>query len=151
MERTTFRTRAQWVAVAVATVLTSACGLGKQTQPSLIGPPDTGHSIQLTAAPDQLPRDGSSQSVVTVLARDVSNRPIVGQRLILAVANGSPAGAGVSQTEVTTNSQGTATFTVSAPSAGSTGNQIVVVATPVGTNADNTNPRSVAISVNPPN
>ena len=151
MQRTSFRTRAQWVAVAVAAVLTSACGLDKQTQPSLIGPADGGQSIQLTATPDQLPRDGSSQAVVTVLARDVSNRPIVGQRLILALANGSPAGTGLSQTEVTTNSQGTATFTVSAPTAGSTGNQIVIIATPVGTNADNTNPRSVAIAVNPPN
>jgi len=151
MQRTSFRTRAGWVAVAVAAVLTSACGLDKQTQPSLIGPADTGQSIQLTATPDNLPRDGSSQSVVTVLARDVSNRPIVGQRLVLSLANGSAAGAGLGQTEVTTNSQGTATFTVSAPSQGSTGNQILVIATPVGTNADNTNPRSVSIAVNPPN
>jgi PKD repeat protein len=151
MQRTSFRNRAQWLAVACAAVLASACGLDKQTQPSLIGPADTGQSIQLTATPDQLPRDGASQAVVTVLARDVNNRPIVGQRLILAIGNGSAAGAGLSQTEVTTNSQGTATFTVSAPSQGSTGNQVLVIATPVGTNADNTNPRSVSITVNPPN
>ena len=151
MQRTSFRTRAQWMAVAIAAVLTSACGLDKQTQPSLIGPADTGQSIQLTATPDQLPRDGSSQSVVTVLARDPNNRPIVGQRLILGLATGSAGGAGLSQTEVTTNSQGTATFTVSAPFQGSMGNQIVVIATPVGNNADNTNPRSVSITVNPPN
>jgi PKD repeat protein len=151
MQRTSFRTRAQWAAVAIAAVLTSACGLDKQTEPSLIGPADTGQSIQLTAVPDQLPRDGSSQSVVTVLARDVNNRPIVGQRLVLALATGSAAGAGLSQTEVTTNSQGTATFTVSAPTQGSTGNQVLIIATPVGNNADNTNPRSVSIAVNPPN
>jgi PKD repeat protein len=151
MQRTSFRTRAQWVAVAVAAVLTSACGLDKQTQPSLIGPADTGLSIALTATPDQLPRDGSSQSVVTVMARDINNRPIVGQRLILGVATGSPAGAALSQSEVTTNSAGTATFTVSAPPSGTTGNQIVIVATPVGNNADNTNPRSVSITVNPAN
>jgi PKD repeat protein len=151
MKTTTFRSRAQWVAMAVAAALASACGIDKQTQPSLMGPADTGLSIALTAAPDQLPRDGSSQSVVTVIARDPSNRPIIGQRLILSVGAGSPGGTALSQSEVTTNSQGSATFTVSAPSSGSTGNQIVIVATPVGTNADNTNPRIVSITVNPSN
>src|SRR5437764_12566260 len=122
MERTILRARVKWIAVAVAAVLTTACGLEKQTEPSLIGPADLGLSIRLTATPDQLPRDGSSQSVVTVLARDPNNRAIVGQRLILGLGTNSAAGAALSQTEVTTNSEGTATFTVSAPSQGSTGN-----------------------------
>jgi len=149
MQRTIFRTRAQWVAVAVAAVLASACGLDKQTQPSLIGPADTGQSIFMTATPDQLPRDGSSQSVITLIAHDPSNRPFVGQRLILSVAGG--ADFLLSQREVTTNSQGSATFAVTAPPAGSIGNALVVIATPVGTNADNTNPRSLSIALNPSN
>src|SRR4029453_14603123 len=150
MQRT-FGTRAHRIGLAIAAMAMSACGLEKQTQPSLIGPSDTGQSIQMTAVPDQLPRDGSSQSVVTVIARDPSNRPIVGQRLILSLGSTSPAGATLSQSEVTTNSQGTATFSVSAPTSGSMGNSILVIASPVGTNADNTNMRVMSIAVNPSN
>jgi PKD repeat protein len=150
MQRT-FGTRAHRIGLAIAAMALSACGLEKQTQPSLIGPADTGQSIQMTAVPDQLPRDGSSQSVVTVIARDPSNRPIVGQRLILSLGGTSPTGAVLSQTEVTTNSQGTATFSVSAPTSGSMGNSILIMATPVGTNADNANTRVMSIAVNPAN
>jgi PKD repeat protein len=139
------------VAVTIAAILLSACGLDKQTQPSLIGPADTGQSIQMTAVPDHLPRDGSAQAVVTILARDPNNRPLVGQRLVLSLGNGTPTGAGLSQSEVTTNSQGTASFSVSAPTSGSMGNSILVVATPVGSNADNTNTRVMSIAVNPSN
>jgi PKD repeat protein len=151
MERRTFNVRVQWIAVAVAALLTSACSLDKQEEPALMGPSDLGLSIALTATPDQLPRDGSSSAVVTLIARDPSNRPIVGQRLLLSLGTGSPVGAALSQQEVTTNAQGTATFSVSAPSQGSTGNSIVIVATPVGNNADNTRARILSISVNPPN
>jgi len=143
--------RAQWIAVVVTALLTSACGLEKQTQPSLIGPADLGLSITMTASPDQLPRDSSSQSVITLIARNPQNQPIVGQRLSLALLSGAPVGAAISQSEVTTNSQGSATFTVTAPAQGSTGNSIVVVATPVGTNADNARARVVSITVNPAN
>src|SRR6185503_6210993 len=130
METRTFRMRVQWIAVVVGALLTSACGLENQAQPSLIGPADLGLSITMTASPDQLPRDGSSQSVITLSARNPQNQPIAGERLSLSLA-GAPTGAAISQSEVTTNSQGTATFTVTAPSQGSTGNSIVVVATPV--------------------
>ena len=142
--------RVQWIAVVVSALLTSACGLENQAQPSLIGPADLGLSITMTASPDQLPRDGSSQSVITLSARNPQNQPIAGERLSLSLS-GAPSGAAISQSEVTTNSQGTATFTVTAPSQGSTGNSIVVVATPVGTNADNARARVLSIIVNPAN
>ena len=142
--------RVQWIAVVVGALLTSACGLENQAQPSLIGPADLGLSITMTASPDQLPRDGSSQSVITLSARNPQNQPIAGERLSLSLS-GAPTGAAISQSEVTTNSQGTATFTVTAPSQGSTGNSIVVVATPVGTNADNARARVLSIIVNPAN
>jgi len=150
MQRTTFRSRAQWAAVAVAAVLVSACGLDKQTQPSLIGPSQTGLAINLTASPDTLPRDGSSQSVITVVARDSQGRPIVGQRFAMALDTNAPQGASVSTTEVVTNSNGQATFTVQAPFAGSIGD-ITVVATPIGSDAANTIPRVVFIRALPQN
>ena len=150
MQRT-FARSVHRIGLAMVAMAMSACGLEKQTQPSLMGPADTGQSIQMIAQPDQLPRDGSSQSVVTVIARDSSNRPIASQRLILSLGSNSPAGAALSSTEVTTNAQGTATFSVSAPASGSMGNSILIVATPVGSNADNTHTRVMSIAINPSN
>ena len=134
-----------------AALLLSACGLQNQEMPSLVGPSDHGLSIVMTAAPDQLPRDGASQSIVTLVARDSVNQPIVGQRLVLALAAGAPAGAAISQPEATTNSLGSVTFAVTAPTEGSLGNSIVVTATPVGNNADNSMQRRMSIGVTPPN
>src|SRR5258705_5011563 len=150
MPRINFGTRAPWLAVVVAATLTSACGLEKQTQPSLIGPAQTGLAINLTATPDSLPRDGSSQSVVTISARDSQGRPIVGQRFSLTLDTNAPQGASVSNTEVVTNANGQATFTVQAPIAGSLGD-ITVIATPIGTDAANTIPRVVFIRALPQN
>lgn len=150
MQRTTFRTRAQWAAVAMAAVLASACGLDKQTQPSLIGPAQTGLAINLTASPDSLPRDGSSQSVVTVTARDAQGRAIAGQRLSVTLGPNAPQGAIVSTSEIVTNSNGQASFTVQAPVANSFGD-ITVFATPVGSDAANTTTRIVSIRALPQN
>ncbi len=151
MDRTTFRVRVQWLAVAVAALLTSACSLAKQEMPALSGPSGLGLSITLAASPDTLPRDGSSQSVITLTARDPNSRPVVGQRLTLTLGLGSPAGASISQDEVTTDANGQATFSVNAPTAGSTGNTILVIATPVGNNADNARSRQLSITVSPAN
>ncbi len=38
--------RVHWIAVVVTALLASACGLEKQTQPSLIGPADLGLSMK---------------------------------------------------------------------------------------------------------
>jgi hypothetical protein len=74
MQRT-FGTRARRISLVIVAMAMSACGLDKQTQPSLVGPADGGQSIQMTAVPDQLPRDGNSQSVVTVIARIPATDP----------------------------------------------------------------------------
>src|SRR4051812_11769439 len=118
------------VLAAAATTLT-ACSLDKQEMPALTGPSELALSLSIAATPDQIPRDGSSQSVVTITARDPQGRPLVGQRITLALASNTPQGASLSQSEVVTGSTGQATFMVTAPVVGSTGN-IVVTATPVG-------------------
>jgi PKD repeat protein len=144
METTRFRTRVTLVVVPLVAVMTAACGLDSQAPPPLIGPSGLGSGVTVTASPDQLPRDGSSQSVVTVTSRDPNNRPVAGQRLTVVVVGGS-----ASQESVTTNSDGRATFAVTAP--GQTvivpGNQIVVSVTPVGENADNALPRRISIAL----
>ena len=101
----------------------------------------------MTASPDQLPRDGSTQSIVTVVVRDDRGRGVNGQRLTLLLTPESPAGAALTATEVVTSSDGRAIFGVVAPPSGSTGGQIQVTATPVGLNADNAVPRVIAISL----
>src|SRR4051794_40653275 len=87
------------VVLAALSLLTTACTLGKQSPPSPSGPSEFALSVAMTASPDQLPRDGSSQSVVTLTALDASGKPVVGQRFTLT-GNGAPVT--MSQTQVTT-------------------------------------------------
>jgi len=128
----------------------SACGLDKQTQPSLIGPAEGGLAITMTALPDSLPRDGSSQSVVTLTARDSQGRAVGGQRLSVSLGVNAPQGATISATEVVTGSTGQTSFAVGAPIASSIGD-ITVVATPVGSDAANIVPRRISIRALPQN
>ena len=150
MKTTMFGALGPWVAATAAAVLLAGCGLEKQTQPSLTGPSNGGLSITMTASPDSLPRDGSSRSVITITARDAQGAAVVGQRLTLTLGVNAPQGATVSTNEVTTNSSGQATFTVTAPVANSFGD-ITVLATPVGSDAANSLPRVVSIRALPEN
>jgi PKD repeat protein len=141
-------TRAAVALLVVAGV--AACSLDNQERPSLSGPSGLGLSIVMTASPDQLPRDGSSQSVVTLTARDPKGKPVGGQRLSLSMPVNAPAGAALSQTDVVTNSNGQLSFAVVAPAAGSIGN-VVILATPLGTDASNATTRTISISALPAN
>ena len=145
-----FRRPGRTVAALLAAVALTGCGIDKQTAPSPIGPSEFGLSVTMTAAPDQLPRDGSTQSVVTITVRDSSGKPVAGQRLNLSLPTNAPAGAALSQSEVTTGSNGAATIAVVAPQTGSVGN-VVITATPVGTNFDNAVARTISIGVIPEN
>jgi len=136
--------------VAAAAMTLGACSLDKQEMPGLAGPSEIVTSLSLTASPDQLPRDGSSQSIVTITARDANGQPLVGQRITLSLGASAPQGAALSQTEVTTGSNGMATFSVTAPVRGSIGD-ITVSATPVGTNAGNAATRIIQIRATPGN
>lgn len=130
-------------AALAASVFVAACGLdGPGVQP-IIGPSAPSEfalSVTLTATPDQLPRDGASQSTITVHVRDAQVRPVSGQRLSVASTVGS-----VSQSDVVTNADGRATFVFTAPTAGTVGNLAVVQAIPVSGNADNAVGRTVSI------
>ena len=136
--------------LVLASIAGGACSLDKQEMPALSGPSGLALSITMAATPDSLPRDGSSQSVITVTARDPEGRPLAGQRLSLMLGNNAPQGATISQTEVVTAANGQATFSVSAPFAGSVGD-ITVVATPVGSDAANMAPRQLSIRALPQN
>ena len=129
-------------ALVAVTLGAAACSIESQEAPPLIGPSGFAQSVTLSATPDQLPRDGSSQSVITVTVRNESGQAVSGQRLSL----GSTAGT-LSQGEVVTGSDGRATFTLTAPSAATPGSTVEVFVTPVGGNADNAVTRTVSIAM----
>lgn len=148
MNRKVYQRRGRGVAALIAaSVLVGGCSVEKaDVDPPLIGPSELGLSVTMTASPDRLPRDGSSQAVVTVTVRDDRGQAVSGQRLTLAV---SPSTAVLSQAEVTTTAEGRATFAVTAPPEGATatGNQVRITATPVGDNAANNTARVLTIGL----
>ena len=123
--------------------LAAGCGLENPEAPSLIGPAEFGLSVTMTASPDILPRDGSSQSIVTFTVRDEHGRPVAGQRLTLVNTGGR-----LSQTEVVTGADGRAIVAVTAPAATDIGpNVITIGAVPFGTNFDNSEMRTLTIAL----
>ena len=70
--------------VAALGVLTAGCCLDKvQDPPPLVGPAETGISVQLTALPDTLNADGVSQSTVQLVLRDSDGSPFSGLAVLL--------------------------------------------------------------------
>ena len=142
---THLRRAATRVALGLAAIGAAACGLDKNEMPTLSGPSTTGLSVVMTATPDRLPRDGSSQSVVVVEVRNAQGRGVSGQRVTLSTTPGVV----LSQAEVVTGPDGRASFAVMAPTQGAviSTNTIVVQATPVGTNADNSVTQVLSIAL----
>ena len=66
----------------VSGLLVTGCSLENGEAPAVTGPSEFGLSVTLTASPDLLPRDGTSQSLVTVTVRDEASRPVAGRRLV---------------------------------------------------------------------
>ncbi|MGH9255447.1 MAG: PKD domain-containing protein [Vicinamibacterales bacterium] len=132
--------------IALAAVLAiGGCTLDDGAAPALTGPSEFGLSVTLSATPDQLPRDGSSQSVIRITVRDASSRPVAGQRLSVSSSGGT-----LSETDVVTNSSGQASSTFTAPPVGTVGNAAVIFVTPVGSDARNDAPRTLVIAFTGP-
>jgi PKD repeat protein len=136
-------TRTHTVVVFAFTLLAAGCTVDQAAVPTVSGPSEFGLSVTLSAVPDQLPRDGSSQSVVTIAVRDAAGRPVAGQRLAIASTTGT-----VSQDEVVTDSGGRAAFAFVAPSPSVIGGNVAIInVTPIGNDFGNAAPRSVAINL----
>jgi hypothetical protein len=132
-----------------AVALLGGCTTKSQEAPSLMGPSGPGLSITMTASPAALPRDGSSQSTVTVVARDADGKVLSGVRLL---ANVSPGAAQLAQPEGVTGADGSARFLLTAPilSTVAANNQVVLWITPLGGINDdfrNASARSVALGL----
>lgn len=133
------RTMNRTVALA-ACLFVAGCTVEDGSAPNLTAPSEFALSVAMSATPDRLPRDGSSQSVVTLTVRDAAGRPVSGQRLTLSSTAGS-----LSASSVTTGSGGEATFTFTAPPSGTVGNAAIIRVIPVGSDASNAAPRDLAI------
>lgn|SRR5262245_3863227 len=62
----------------------NGCGLDTVDVPGLVGPSETGISLQMQANPDIVNADGVSQSIVRITVRDQNGRPAQGQQLLVS-------------------------------------------------------------------
>jgi PKD repeat protein len=119
--------------VLFAAMWAGGCMMQSQTPPNEMGPSGFGLALTITASPDILPKDGSSQSTIHLNYRDgVTNAPLPGRRITVAASGGT-----LSAGEVVTDSAGNASLTLTAPSINVSGSTITVTALPVGDNINN--------------
>jgi len=117
----------------VAAMLLGGCMMQNQSAPAENGPSSFGFALTMTAVPDRLPRDGSSQATIHLNFRDgQTNAPLTQRRLILATTAGT-----LSVGEVVTDASGNAAVTLTAPSLNTPVSSVAVSAAPVGSNVDN--------------
>jgi PKD repeat protein len=147
--------RALGVMVAAGTLLAS-CTVKKQEAPPLAGPSVLATSLTLSANPDILRQDGSSQATIVVLALDANSQPVRNLPVRVDIAiNGVVADFGqVSSRNVVTGSDGRASLLYTAPAAPvdpvDGGIVVDIQATPTGTNYANAVTRVVSIRLVPP-
>jgi len=147
------------LAVLVLAVALSDCGLDEIQIPTLDGPAEFGQSLAMTATPDVITADGFSTSLITATLRDQNGRAVPGRDIFFHVsdANGFSADIGSLRTSngpgtgatVRTDAQGIAAVVYEAPArTDATANQtVLVVARPVGNDANTINYREVRIEL----
>ena len=147
---------ARRAAVAVLVVTAAACTMKKQEAPGLTGPSEFAQSITVSVSPDVLAQDGSSQSVITVLALGPNGEPLrsVSMRVEIVV-NGIPVDFGsLSARNVVTNSEGRATAVYTAPPspavAVDTSTIVDIFVQPFGSDFNNATIKTAAIRLVPP-
>jgi PKD repeat protein len=140
--------------VAGAVSLTG-CTMKNQDAPGLTGPSEFATALSITASPDILPQDGTSQSVVTLVARGPSGQPVSGLSLrVDIVVNGVVADFGrLSARNIATDSSGRATVLYTAPNVTlpvDQGTVVAIMLTPIGTDYGSSAARTVNIRLMPP-
>lgn len=130
------------IAVLTVALLIVGCSVNAPATPDLTGPSEFGLSVTMAAVPERLPRDGSSQSTVTVTVRDSAGRPVRGQHMGVSTNAGS-----VSESLIVTGDDGRAIFAFVAPPASSGLNDATISVTPVETNALNAVSRILTIAL----
>ena len=125
--------KSRFFTAIVATMWLGGCMLQNQSRPPESGPSSFGVALTLTATPDRLPRDGSSQATINLNFRDgQTNAPLTQRRIILSTTAGT-----LSVSEVVTDASGNAAVTLTAPSLNTPVSSVSVSAAPSGSNVDN--------------
>jgi hypothetical protein len=96
--------------MCAASVL-GGCSIDKQSAPALAGPSGFGVSFTIAANPTSLPRDGSTETTITIVARDESGAPKANVPLQVDVSPSVP----VVALDRETRTDGSARFVVTAP------------------------------------
>ena len=124
--------------------------------PDLAGPSSFGHSLTVTASPDNIAADGS-MSTVTATFIDADGKPIVGVPLQVSMSvSGTPIDWGyLSSRTIYTDSTGHAKAVYYSPVmtgffAGTPGQQVGISVVPVGANYSTAIPVNAVIKVTPP-
>jgi PKD repeat protein len=149
------RTVAALILVGAVAASTS-CTMKSQEAPPLTGPSEYGTSIVVTVTPDILTQDGSSQSVVTIMARDPNGKPLrnVSLRSEILVEGVAVDFGSLSARNVVTDSNGRATLVYTAPSspagpAVDNNTTVNIAVTPIGTDFGNSAIRLATIRLVP--
>jgi PKD repeat protein len=133
-------------ALALTAILLSGCTVGEQKLPDLAGPSELGLGMSLTARPEFLPRDGSSVSTITAKTFDSNGKALPNQRIMVRTDAGL-----LSASEVVTDGNGVATFTLTAPGLNENVSVASIYATPIqNSHVQNANSRIVQILVSGP-
>jgi PKD repeat protein len=139
--------------VLVTAALAAGCTMSNTEAPPLAGPSEMSLSLAITANPDVLSLDGSSQTLVTVEARDTNAQPAANVPLRVEIlADGQSVDFGtISARTLVTGSNGRATFTYTAPSflSGEIPDLQLSV-TPTGTDASSHIRRVISVRLVPP-
>jgi len=120
-------TRATTLAFLCAVVIVAAgCTVSKQEAPALMGPSGFALSMQMTAAPQLLPRDGSSTSAISVTVFNADGSPKPNQRLRFVTDFGT-----LNLAEAVTGPNGNAIVVFTAPDVNVNSSMATVSAVPV--------------------
>lgn len=139
------------IAVLLAIAAGASCRLGSVKEPDFMGPSGFGVALALTATPDMLQRDGRTTSTVTISAYGGSSQPIPGLALNLQLqVSGGAGGLGtLSQTNVTTGTDGRATVLYTSPLPAPLGQAddatVNIVVTPVGNNSASATSSTISV------
>jgi PKD repeat protein len=130
----------------------AGCSTDKVTIPGLNGPSELGLSLRLDATPDVLTADGSSTSAVQATVRDQNGNPKPGVTIFFAVTDSTGTFAdigGLNHPTAVSGPDGTAQVVYTSPfRTDFTGNgTVLVVARPVGSDANGQVYRNVAIEL----
>jgi PKD repeat protein len=139
--------------VLITAAVAAGCTMANVEAPPLAGPSEMSLSLTITANPDVLSLDGSSQTLITIEARDVNGQLVPNVPLRVEIlANGQVTDFGtLSARTLVTGSNGRASFTYTAPPfISGTIPSLQLSVTPTGTDASAHLDRVVTVKLVPP-